>query len=187
MRDVLELKDVIVKRGGRNILDGVNWRVNEGERWVVLGPNGAGKTTSIQLAAGRMHPSSGTVTIVGETLGRVDVNELRPLVGLTSASLDTRIPAGQRVLDVVRTAAYGHLARWREIYEDEDTARAQQLLDGLGVGSLADRVFNTISSGETKGEWGIARALSCPIPRCLFLMSPPRGLIWEAANRCWKT
>ena len=59
MRDVLELKDVIVKRGGRNILDRVNWRVNEGERWVVLGPNGAGKTTSIQLAAGRMHPSSG--------------------------------------------------------------------------------------------------------------------------------
>lgn len=174
MRDVLELKDVIVKRGGRNILDGVNWRANEGERWVVLGPNGAGKTTSIQLAAGRMHPSSGTVTIVGETLGRVDVNELRPLVGLTSASLDTRIPAGQRVLDVVRTAAYGHLARWREIYEDEDTARAQQLLDGLGVGSLADRVFNTISSGETK-RVGIARALM-PNPEVLILDEPTSGL-----------
>ena len=174
MRDVLELKDVIVKRGGRNILDRVNWRVNEGERWVVLGPNGAGKTTSIQLAAGRMHPSSGEVRIVGETLGHVDVNELRPLVGLASASLDSRIPAGQRVIDVVRTAAYGHLARWREVYEDEDTQRAQNLLNELGVGTLTDRIFNTISSGETK-RVGIARALM-PNPEVLILDEPTSGL-----------
>ena len=105
MGDVLEVKEATVRRSGRNILDHLDWDVNEGERWVVLGPNGAGKTTTIQLVSGRMHPTSGEVWIIGEKLGRVDVSELRPLVGLASASLDVKIPAGQRVLEGVRTAA----------------------------------------------------------------------------------
>ncbi len=174
MGDVLELKDATVRRGGRNILDHVDWDVNEGERWVVLGPNGAGKTTTIQLVAGRMHPTSGEVWIIGEKLGRVDVNELRPLVGLASASLDVKIPQGQRVLDVVRTAAYGHLATWREEYDAEDTERAKQLLSELGVESLEKRSFHTISSGETK-RVGIARALM-PNPEVLVLDEPTSGL-----------
>ena len=52
MGDVLELKEATVRRGGRNILDHLDWDVNEGERWVVLGPNGAGKTTGQFLADG---------------------------------------------------------------------------------------------------------------------------------------
>ncbi|MFN8047007.1 MAG: ABC transporter ATP-binding protein [Ancrocorticia sp.] len=174
MGDVLEVKEATVRRSGRNILDHLDWDVNEGERWVVLGPNGAGKTTTIQLIAGRMHPTSGEVWIIGEKLGRVDVNELRPLVGLASASLDVKIPAGQRVLDVVRTAAYGHLATWREVYDQEDTERALQLLKELGVGSLETRSFHTISSGETK-RVGIARALM-PNPEVLVLDEPTSGL-----------
>lgn len=174
MGDVLELKEATVRRGGRNILDHLDWDVCEGERWVVLGPNGAGKTTTIQLVAGRMHPTSGEVWIIGEKLGRVDVNELRPLVGLASASLDVKIPQGQRVLDVVRTAAYGHLATWREEYDDEDTQRAEQLLSELGVGALRERSFHTISSGETK-RVGIARALM-PNPEVLVLDEPTSGL-----------
>lgn len=174
MGDVLEVKEATVRRSGRNILDHLDWDVNEGERWVVLGPNGAGKTTTIQLVSGRMHPTSGEVWIIGEKLGRVDVSELRPLVGLASASLDVKIPAGQRVLDVVRTAAYGHLATWREVYDLEDTERALQLLNELGVGSLETRSFHTISSGETK-RVGIARALM-PNPEILVLDEPTSGL-----------
>ena len=49
MSTVLNLHNVNVVRGGRNILRDVSWSVNEGERWVVLGPNGAGKSTSYQL------------------------------------------------------------------------------------------------------------------------------------------
>ncbi|WP_182050851.1 ABC transporter ATP-binding protein [Changpingibacter yushuensis] len=174
MADVLEFKDVTVRRAGRNILDGINWEVNDGERWVILGPNGAGKTTTIQLAAGRMHPTTGTVSIIGEQLGHVDVNELRPLVGVASAALDARIPGEQPVVDVVRTAAYGHLARWRETYDAMDTDRADLLLNQLGVGQLRDRVFHTLSSGETK-RVGIARALM-PNPEVLVLDEPTSGL-----------
>ncbi|MDO4887900.1 MAG: ABC transporter ATP-binding protein [Actinomycetaceae bacterium] len=174
MGDVLEVVDVSVRRDGHDILDSVSWDVSEGERWIVLGPNGAGKTTVVQLVSGRLHPSSGTVKIIGERLGRVDVNDLRPLVGLTSSAIDARIPPSEKVLDVVRTAAYGHLASWRESYEDMDTERARGLLASLGVGHLADRRFATVSSGERK-RIGIARALM-PNPEVLILDEPASGL-----------
>ncbi len=174
MGDVLELDAVSVRRGTKTILDRVDWSVNEGERWVVLGPNGAGKTTVIQLVAGRLHPTSGTVTIIGEQLGKVDVNELRPLVGLASAALDQRLPVAEKVIDVVVTASYGITGRWREQYEDLDTDRAQALLDVFGVGHLADRTYGTLSSGERK-RVQIARALM-PDPEVLLLDEPAAGL-----------
>lgn len=174
MGDVLNVSDVVVRRGGRNIIDGVDWSVNEGQRWVVLGPNGAGKTTLIRLVSGRLHPTEGTVAIIGETLGKVDVAELHPLVGLASSALDQRINDRERVLDVVRTGAYGVIGKWREEYEDLDDDRALELLDVLGVKDLADRRWGTLSSGEKK-RVGIARALM-PDPEILILDEPASGL-----------
>lgn len=174
MGDVLDVSDVVVRRGGRNIIDGVDWSVNEGQRWVVLGPNGAGKTTLIRLVSGRLHPTEGTVAIIGETLGKVDVAELHPLVGLASSALDERINDRERVLDVVRTGAYGVIGKWREEYEDLDDDRALELLDMLGVKDLADSHWGTLSSGEKK-RVGIARALM-PDPEILILDEPASGL-----------
>lgn len=171
---VLEFDNVSVIRSGRRILGPLSWKVNEGERWAILGPNGAGKTTLARLASARLHPSEGSVSIVGERLGRTDVSELRPLVGLASSGIDQQIPASQPVIDVVRTAAYGTLARWRETYEAEDDTRAQFLLEALGVASLADQPFNTLSSGEVK-RVGIARALMAN-PEILILDEPTSGL-----------
>jgi iron complex transport system ATP-binding protein len=91
MTDVLDLQDVTIRRGTTTILDGLSWTVREGERWVVLGRNGAGKTTVLQVASGRMHPTSGTADLLGSRLGRVDVFELRPRIGLASAALAERI------------------------------------------------------------------------------------------------
>jgi iron complex transport system ATP-binding protein len=114
MSAVLDLQDVTVRRGTTTILDHVTWQVEDGQRWVVLGPNGAGKTTMLQIASGRMHPTSGTATILGERLGAVDVFELRPRIGVASAALADRISPAETVLDVVLTAAYGMTGRWRE-------------------------------------------------------------------------
>lgn len=174
MAEVLDVRDAVVRRGGRNILDGVTWSVAEGERWVVLGPNGAGKTTLIRLISGRLHPTSGKVVIIGEELGRVDVSELHPLVGLSSAALDQRIGERERVLDVVRTGAYGVVNTWREEYEDVDDERAAELLTVLGVANLAERRWGTLSTGEKK-RVGIARALM-PDPEILILDEPASGL-----------
>ena len=173
MSDVLEFAGVSVVRGGNTLLDDITWEVEEGERWVILGPNGAGKTTLLQLAAGRMHPTTGVAGVLGEVLGAVDVFELRPRIGLASASIAERLPAGERVRDVVVTASYGIVGRWREQYDALDHARADELLGALGAGHLAERTFGTLSEGERK-RVQIARALMTD-PELMLLDEPAGG------------
>jgi iron complex transport system ATP-binding protein len=174
MTDVLDLVDISLMRDGKKLLSAITWRVAEGERWVVVGPNGAGKTTLLQIAAGNLHPSSGSAAILGETLGRVDVFELRPRIGLTSAAVDQRIARDAKARDVVLTASYGQLGRWRERYDGVDVTRADDLLAWWGVAGFADRTYHTLSSGERKRTL-IARALMTD-PELLLLDEPAAGL-----------
>ncbi len=78
MIPVLNLQSVSVLRDGKTILGPLDWQVNENERWVILGPNGAGKSTLFAICSAQMHPTSGSVEILGSKLGAVDVFELRP-------------------------------------------------------------------------------------------------------------
>ncbi|MEU3020621.1 ABC transporter ATP-binding protein [Nocardiopsis sp. NPDC007018] len=171
---VLGLNGVTVRRGGKPLLEGVDWSVSEGERWVVLGPNGAGKTTLLNVASSQLYPTEGGVEILGERLGSVDVFELRPLIGYAGASVAGRIEPGTPVLDLVVSAAYGYLGRFREEYGSPDYGRARALLGHWGVAELADREFHTLSEGERKRVL-IARALMSD-PELLLLDEPAAGL-----------
>ena len=171
---IIDMSDVGVRRGESWLLKDVNWAVDEAERWVVVGPNGAGKTTALTIAATRMFPTIGTVSILGERMGRVDIADLRPRVGFASTSLLRDIPMHEKAADVVMTAAYGVTGRWREAYEAEDRERAHRLLDDWGAASYAERPFASLSEGERKRGL-IARALMSD-PELLLLDEAGAGL-----------
>ncbi|MEZ5214904.1 ABC transporter ATP-binding protein [Microbacterium paulum] len=174
MPQVLEFADVVVRRNARNIVDHVDWTVADDQRWVVLGPNGAGKTTVLQLAATLLHPTSGTVTVLDEQLGRTDVFELRPRIGFASSAMAKRVPPEETVLDVVLTAAFSVLGRWNEEYETIDERRARRVLGEWKLDQLAERTFGTLSDGEQK-RVQIARAVMTD-PELLLLDEPTASL-----------
>src|SRR6516225_4362245 len=172
--EVLKLRGVSVRRDTSLLLRNVDWTAHEHERWIVIGPNGAGKTTLLQVVATLLFPTEGTAEVLGEKLGEVDVFDLRPRIGLTSAALAERVPAGEKVIDLVLTASYAILGRWKEEYESSDVTRAVELLDALGCAHLIRRRFATLSEGERK-RVQIARAMM-PDPEILLLDEPAAGL-----------
>lgn len=174
MPSVLQFSDVSVVRNLNPILDGVNWEVTGDQRWVILGPNGAGKTTLLQLASTLIHPTKGSVTVLDETLGKVDVFELRPRIGFASSALAKRVPETETVLDVVLTAAYSVTGRWVEQYDDIDVKRATRVLAEWKLDHLVDRRFGSLSDGEQK-RVQIARAIMTD-PELLLLDEPAASL-----------
>src|SRR4051812_21561904 len=115
----LDLQSVGFVRDQRAILDDVDWNVDAGERWIVLGPNGSGKTSLMRIASLYLHPTSGTVFVLGEELGRTDVRKLRKRVGVASAGFSDMLRPSITATDIVMTAKHAALEPWWHEYDDD--------------------------------------------------------------------
>ncbi len=146
------------ERDGRRILDEIDLTVAADEHWVVLGANGSGKTSLLRIASMYEHPSSGTVRVLGEQLGRTDVRRLRARVGYASAALAAQFRPALTALDVVMTAKHAALEPWWHRYDDADRAQARRCLGRMGVGGFAERSLGSLSSGEQQRVF-LARTL----------------------------
>lgn len=170
----LLLQSVSFIRDGCWILKEINFTVQSNERWLVLGANGSGKTSLLRIAALHEHPSSGSVTVLGESLGTTDVRTLRRRIGYMSASLATSLREQLTSQEVVMTAKYAALEPWWHTYDNEDRKRALECLKRMSVGDVAERSFGTLSSGEQQRVL-LARTLMTD-PGIIFLDEPSARL-----------
>lgn len=161
-------------RDGRDLLDGVDWRVEADQDWVVIGLNGSGKTSLIRIAALYEHPSRGTVDVLGERLGRTDVRVLRTRLSLVSAAMADLVRPNLSATEVVMCGRFAALEPWWHTYTEADRARARALLAAQGVGAVADHPMGTLSSGERQRTL-LARALMNE-PGLVLLDEPTAGL-----------
>jgi iron complex transport system ATP-binding protein len=171
---LLRFEGVDVVRGEAPVLHGVDWTVVSGERWAVLGPNGSGKTTMMQLASGYLHPTKGTVEVLGQRLGRVDVRKLRERLGIVSAAVARMLRPDLTAHDVVLSARHAALEPWWHDYSDSDRAEALGLLADAGFASVAGRQFGVLSEGERQ-QVLLARTLMAD-PELILLDEPAAGL-----------
>ena len=188
---VLELRDVTYRRDGKEIIRGVSFTVNQGERWAMLGPNGAGKSTILGFCGAVTHPTSGTVHVLGSQLGRVELQALRRMIGHVNPRHPLRSPLTVR--DIVLTGLTGTIEttlRWRPTAAEAE--RADALISSLGLGAKAGQRWPVLSQGE-RGRVLIARALIAE-PRLLLLDEPSTGLdiaareqLLEAIDRLTQT
>ena len=171
---VLDLDAIGVTIDGRTVLDSISWQINPGQHWVVLGPNGGGKSTLLRVAGLALHPTRGTVRVLGQELGRVDIRPLKARLGVASAALVDQLRGRLTAEEIVRCGRFAALEPWWHQYEPEDTVRAEGLLAQVGLKDYGDRSFGTLSSGERQRVL-LARALM-PDPALVLLDEPTAGL-----------
>ena len=171
---LINLNQVGFARDEHDILSDINLQISCGERWLVLGANGCGKSTLLRMMALREHPSSGTIDVFGERLGKMDVRQARRNIGFAAQGLADQLRPELRAIDIVVTAKNAALEPWWHVYSPEDFAKAQRQLDRLDIGAYSERPFSTLSSGERQRVL-LARTLMTQ-PQLVVLDEPFAGL-----------
>jgi len=184
MTPVLELSEVTFRRDGKQIIDGISLTVQPGEHWALLGPNGAGKSTLLGFCAAVTFPTTGTVHVLGEQMGRTELARLRHSIGHVNPrhKLHTALSVREVVLTGV-TATIDIPMRW--VPSPEELARADAMIATVGMTARAEDTWPTLSQGE-RGRALIARAL-ISAPKLLLLDEPTTGLDVAAREQLLET
>lgn len=173
---LIDVKNTSHTYDGERVLDGVDWRIESGERWALLGPSGAGKTTLAEIVAGLTPPNrDGTVKREGRE--QLNLAEWRRSVGWLSNDLLDRVPSHQSVLDTVVAGKHSQTLKAERSglsYSSEDEGGARDLLDRIGLGDKDDRRFGDLSQGES--QLAVVARSFMGEPDLLILDEPCAGL-----------
>jgi iron complex transport system ATP-binding protein len=169
----VELQGIGFRRDDRWILDDLSWEVEDGACAALLGPNGCGKSTLARIIAGHLWPTAGTVRVLGQTFGEVDLHELRKSLRLVQSTSPVEMDPDLTAHEVAVTGYFGTLGLYDPTTPDMHD-HAAEVLDRVGLHHVATHRYTTLSNGE-RMRCLIARALVVR-PRLLLLDEPTAGL-----------
>jgi ABC-2 type transport system ATP-binding protein len=175
--DIIEVRDLVKVYGGETrALDGITFNVAPGEVFGFLGPNGAGKTTTIRILATLLMASAGTARVAGFDV-TADPHEVRKRLGVAmqTPSLDA-FSTGRETLELA-----GRLHRMPAV---DVRRRSDELLELMGLGSVASKLTGTYSGGM-KRRLDLASAL-VHRPEVLILDEPTEGLDPRSRTALWE-
>ena len=167
MEAILKVEDINVYYGSIHAIKGVSFEVNEGEIVTLIGANGAGKSTTLNTISGLLHSKTGSVTFMGENLGKV------PCHKIVSKGL-ALVPEGRRVflqMTVQENLEMGAFTQGGKTLDD-DLERVYQQFPRLK--ERMKQVAGTLSGGEQQ-MLAMGRALMSH-PKLLMLDEPSMGL-----------
>ncbi len=170
---IVELSNVHLWRGSRQILNGLDWRIESGQHWALIGANGAGKTSLLRILTGYLWPSEGCVKVLGNVFGEAHIPDLRKTIGWVSSSIQTHLDGQLTALEVVLAGLDAAMGVYRE-FTPAEKRTAQEALDRTGIPDLAGQAYRTLSQGEQQRVL-LARGL-VHRPRLLILDEPCAGL-----------
>ena len=170
---IIHAQNLCKKVGQRYLLQDITWQVQPGEHWCVLGLNGCGKTTLLSILAGYKQPTSGSLTILGQTYAEANIFALRKRVGLVSSSFFGNIFARESLLHVVLSGLCGGLNVDGTVTLGH-VRQAKALLAHFHLAQRCDQPFGQLSKGEQQNVL-IARVL-LPQPEILLLDELTSGL-----------
>ncbi|MGG0384415.1 ABC transporter ATP-binding protein [Priestia filamentosa] len=173
MNTVISLDNISWIRQKQPIIKNVCWTIQEGEHWALVGRNGSGKTTLLNMINGYLWPTKGSISVLGETFGRVNLQELRKHIGIVSSSLSERFSSTVLCEEVIVSGKFASIGLYDQT-EEADFEKATELMKMLGIKGLAAQEYGICSQGE-KQKVLIARALMAN-PKLLILDEPCNGL-----------
>ncbi|HFU3844275.1 TPA: ABC transporter ATP-binding protein [Streptococcus suis] len=144
---ILSMKQLSYKRQGKTILNNINWKFKQGERWAILGLNGAGKSTLLRILMAEFWKTSGELTVLGVEFGKGDIPSLRTKIGVVGSFLAERFPIDLTAEQIVLTGKYKSSILYRE-YGQAELDEAIDMLKTIKAEHLIGRTYASLSQGE---------------------------------------